>query len=201
MYKNNQKIFNITITAVMAAIATIIYMIFPEINIVPGVSYMKIDFSDFPALLTGMVFGPIQGISVEVIKNLIHLTRTSTMGIGEIMNVLLGSGIILSMSFFSKIFAKIFKEEKMSVKVYVITAIISIIITIILGWFANIIFTPVFYALMGFPLSSVTYWAGVWGSTALNLVKAIFNIIPFYPVYLAVYKAFSNKNNNFQKKS
>ena len=29
----------------MTAVATIIYMVFPEINIIPGVSYMKIDFS------------------------------------------------------------------------------------------------------------------------------------------------------------
>ena len=48
--KRNSKIFKITVTAVMTAVATIIYMVFPEINIIPGVSYMKIDFSDFPAL-------------------------------------------------------------------------------------------------------------------------------------------------------
>jgi len=184
----NKQIFKLTITAVMAAIGTVIYMVFPEINIVPGVSYMKIDFSDFPAILTGMVFGPIQGILVEVVKNIIHLTKTTTFGIGEIMNVILGSGIVLSMSLFTKLFAKIFKEKRFSIKTYVITAIITIIITIILGWLANIVFTPIFYKLMGIPLVSETYWAGVWGSTALNTVKACFNVIPFYPVYLAVEK-------------
>ena len=185
---NNKKVFNLCITALMTAVATIIYMVFPEINIIPGVSYMKIDFSDFPAVLTGMVFGPVQGILVEVVKNIIHLTKTTTFGIGEIMNVILGSGIVVSMSLFSKLFAKVFKEKKFSVKSYALSAIITIVITIILGWLANIVFTPIFYSIMGIPLVSETYWAGVWGSTALNTVKSCFNVIPFYPVYFAVEK-------------
>ena len=187
--KRKIKAFNLTITAVMTAIASIIYMVFPEINIIPGVSYMKIDFSDFPAILTGIVFGPIQGILVEIVKNIIHLTRTTTMGIGEIMNVVMGTGIILSMYGFTKLFSKVFKEKKFSAKSYIISSLITICITIIVGWLANIVFTPIFYKLMGIPLVSETYWAGVWGSTALNAVKATFNVVPFYPVYLSVEKA------------
>ena len=72
----------------MTAIATVIYMVFPEINIVPGVSHLKVDLSDFPAILTGVILGPLHGILVEVVKNIIHLTRTTTVGIGEIMNII-----------------------------------------------------------------------------------------------------------------
>lgn len=185
----NKKVFNLTVTAVMTAIATVIYMVFPEIRIVPGVDYMKIDFSDFPAVLTGIVFGPVQGVLVEVVKNIIHLTKTTTVGIGEIMNIIVGSGVVLSMSLFTKLFSKVFKEKRFSAKTYVISSIITIVITIILGWLANMIFTPIFYSIMGIPFASETYWAGVWGSTALNTVKACFNIIPFYPIYFAVEKA------------
>ena len=184
----NKKIFNLTLVGLMTAIATVIYMVFPEINIVPGVDYMKIDFSDFPAILTGIVFSPIQGVLVEVIKNIIHLSKTTTVGVGEIMNTILGSGMVLSMSLFTKIFAKLFKEKKFSIKSYALSAAITIIITIILGWFANIVFTPIFYWIKGIPIVSETYWVGVWGSTALNTVKSCFNVIPFYPVYFAVEK-------------
>lgn len=187
--KKNKKVFGITLTAVMTAISSIIYMVFPEINIIPGVSYMKIDFSDFPAILTGLVFGPVQGILVEVVKNIIHLTKTTTMGIGEIMNVIMGSAIILSMYFFTKIFAKVFKEKKFSAKTYIISSVITVVIAIITGWLANIIFTPIFFKLMGIPLVTESYWAGVWGSTALNTVKGAFNVLPFYPIYFSVEKA------------
>ena len=192
--KRNKKVFNITLIAVMTAIASIIYMIFPEINIIPGVSYMKIDFSDFPAILTGIVFGPWQGVMVMFIKNLIHLAKTTTVGIGEIMNFVVGSGIVLSMSFFTKLFAKLFKEKKFSAKTYILTSIITIMITIILGWISNMIFTPIFFKLMGIPLVEEAYWAGVFGSTALNTVKALFNVLPFYPVYLIVEKSIKKYN-------
>lgn len=187
--KRNKKIFGLTFTAVMAAISTVVYMVFPEIQIVPGVSYMKIDFSDFPAIITGITLGPVYGVLVEVVKNIIHLSKTTTFGIGEIMNVIIGGGIVLSMTLFTKLFAKVFKENRFSAKTYIISSVITVAVSIILGWLANIVFTPIFFKLMGIPLVSEAYWAGVWGSTALNTVKAAFNVLPFYPVYFAVEKA------------
>ena len=187
--KRNKKIFGLTFTAVMAAIATVVYMVFPEIQIGPGVSYMKIDFSDFPAIITGITLGPVHGVLVEVVKNIIHLAKTTTFGIGEIMNVIIGGGIVLSMTLFTKLFAKVFKENRFSSKTYIISSVITVAVSIILGWLANIVFTPIFFKLMGIPLVSEAYWAGVWGSTALNTVKAAFNVLPFYPVYFAVEKA------------
>lgn len=187
--KRNQKIFNLTVVGLMTAIATVIYMVFPEINIVPGVSHLKVDFSDFPAILTGVIIGPVQGILVEIIKNIIHLTRTSTVGIGEIMNIILGSSMILSMWGFINVFKKVFKENKITFKTYILASAITIVIAIIVGWIANMIFTPIFYKIMGFPLVSETYWAGVWGSTTLNSIKALFNIVPFFPIYLVLEKA------------
>ncbi len=187
--KRNHKIFNLTIVGVMTAIATVIYMVFPEINIVPGVSHLKVDFSDFPAILIGVIIGPIQGILVEIVKNIIHLTRTTTVGIGEIMNIILGSSMIVSMWGFIKVFKKIFKENKITLKSYLISSAITIVIAIIVGWIANMIFTPIFYKIMGLPLVSETYWAGVWGSTTLNSIKSIFNIVPFFPIYLALEKS------------
>lgn len=187
--KRNQKIFNLTVVGLMTAIAIVIYMVFPEIQIVPGVSHLQVDFSDFPAILTGVIIGPVQGILIEVVKNIIHLTRTTTVGIGEIMNIILGSSMIISMYVFVKIFKKVFKENKITLKTYFLASAITIVVAIIVGWIANIIFTPIFYKIMGFPLVSETYWAGVWGSTTLNSIKSLFNIVPFFPIYLALEKA------------
>ncbi len=184
--KRRKKIFNLTAVGLMTAIATVIYMVFPEVPIVPGVDYMKVDFSDFPAILTGVLLGPVQGILVEVVKNIIHLARTTTVGIGEIMNVIIGSSMILSMSLSVKGFKKVFKSKKINFKIYICSSVITVTIAIITGWIANIVFTPIFYKLMGFPLVSETYWAGVWGSTTLNAIKSAFNIIPFFPIYFAL---------------
>ncbi len=187
--KRNQKIFKLTVAGLMTAIAIVIYMVFPELNIVPGVSHLKVDLSDFPAILTGVILGPVQGVLIEVVKNIIHLTRTTTVGIGEIMNIILGSSMILSMWGFINIFKKVFKENKITFKTYILASAITIVVAIIVGWLANMIFTPIFYKVMGFPLVSETYWAGVWGSTTLNSIKALFNIVPFFPIYLVLEKA------------
>lgn len=185
--KKNKKIFNLTIVGLMTAIATVIYM-GPEIPIVPGVDYMKIDFSDVPAILTGVIFGPVQGILVEVFKNIIHLTRTTTFGIGEIMNIVIGSSMILTMSLSVKAFKKIFKSNKINLKIFFISSAITIVIAIVMGWIANLVFTPIFYNIMDIPLVTETYLAGVWGSTTLNSIKSAFNILPFFPIYFALEK-------------
>ena len=185
--KKNKKVFNLTIVGLMTAIATVIYM-GPEIPIVPGVDYMKIDFSDVPAILTGVIFGPVQGILVEIFKNIIHLTRTTTFGIGEIMNIVIGSSMILSMSLSVKLFKKIFKSNKLNLKIYFISSAITIVVAIVTGWIANLVFTPIFYNIMGIPLVTETYLAGVWGSTTLNSIKSAFNILPFFPIYFALEK-------------
>lgn len=187
--KRNKKVFNLTVVGLMTAISIVIYMVFPELNIVPGVSHLKVDFSDFPAILTGVILGPVQGIMIEIVKNVIHLTRTTTVGIGEIMNIILGSSMIVSMWGFIRVFKRIFKENKITFKTYILASAITIVIAIIVGWIANMIFTPIFYKVMGFPLVSETYWAGVWGSTTLNSIKALFNIVPFFPIYLILEKA------------
>lgn len=185
--KKNKKVFNLTVVGLMTAIATVIYM-GPEIPIVPGVDYMKIDFSDVPAILTGVIFGPVQGILVEIFKNIIHLTRTTTFGIGEIMNIVIGSSMILSMSLSVKAFKKIFKSNKINLKIFFISSAITIVVAIVMGWIANLVFTPIFYNIMGIPLVTETYLAGVWGSTTLNSIKSAFNILPFFPIYFALEK-------------
>ncbi len=188
--KENGKTFKIIFIAVMAAFSTVIYMLFPEIPLVPGVDYLKIDLSDIPAILAGLTAGPFSGFCVEILKNIIHLSRTTTVGIGEIMNIGMGAAIIYSMYFFEKLFIRVFKKEKMSPKVYYCSAVITVAVSIFAGWILNLVFTPVYFKIAGIPLTSATLFAGVWGSTLLNAIKAAINLLPFYAVYYPVYKVF-----------
>ncbi|NJD04136.1 MAG: ECF transporter S component [Ruminiclostridium sp.] len=59
-------------------------------------SYLKIDFSDVPAILGGIVLGPLAGVAVELVKNLLHfLTLSKEGGIGEIANFFAGAGLLI----------------------------------------------------------------------------------------------------------
>lgn len=178
----------------MAALSTVIYMLFPEIPLVPGIDYLKLDFSDIPAIITSVTLGPVCAVIVEVIKNIIHLTVSTSYGIGEIMNVGIGATVVFSLSLFSKLFAKLLKKDTLNAGVYYISACISVLLCILAGWLLNLIFTPVYFMISGIPLNSTAIFAGVWGSTLLNTVKAVFNLFPFYPVYFAIYKFFIKIN-------
>lgn len=53
------------------------------------------DFSELPALIGSFAFGPICGVLICLIKNLINLAFTTTGGIGELCNFLLGAAFVL----------------------------------------------------------------------------------------------------------
>lgn len=94
MKKRKSNIRALTVTAVMGALATALMFIEFSIPIMP--SFIKIDFSELPALLVSFSFGPGWGVLVCFIKNLIHLFFTSTGGIGEASNFILGAIFVLT---------------------------------------------------------------------------------------------------------
>ena len=68
----------ITTLALLIAIAAVLqYLEFP-IPFCPP--FLKMDVSDTPAVFASLVFGPVSGIIVELLKNVIHLPVSSTMG-------------------------------------------------------------------------------------------------------------------------
>lgn len=58
-------------------------------------SFIKMDLSELPALIGSFAYGPIAGIIICLIKNLIHLLISSTGGVGELSNFILGASFVL----------------------------------------------------------------------------------------------------------
>ena len=79
----------IAVTGMLAAIAVVLMFLDFSIPILIP-SFIKFDFSEMPALIGSFAFGPVCGAIVCLTKNLINLMRTSTGGIGELCNFLLG---------------------------------------------------------------------------------------------------------------
>lgn len=93
----NNKIKKITVIGMFSAIAFILMFLDFSVPIMP--SFLKFDISDLPELLGAFIFGPIEGIIVCLIKNLLHLTITSTGGVGELSNFILGTVLCLVSGF------------------------------------------------------------------------------------------------------
>ena len=79
----------LTVTAVMGALSTVLMMIEFSIPIMPA--FIKLDFSELPALITGFAYGPLWGIAVCFLKNFIHVFVSTTGAIGEVSNFILGA--------------------------------------------------------------------------------------------------------------
>lgn len=95
-HSRSYQIRRLTATAILSALAAV--LMFPAFQfsipfLWPG--FLKYDFSDLPALIGAFAYGPIAGIVIELIKNLIHWPMTSTGGVGELANFLLGVAYVV----------------------------------------------------------------------------------------------------------
>ena len=71
-----------------AAAVVLQYLEFP-IPLMPP--FIKLDFSDLPALLGAFAYGPLTGVIIEFLKNLIHCAVSQSATVGELSNFILGA--------------------------------------------------------------------------------------------------------------
>ena len=90
--KNLNKFIKISLLGAIAVV--LMYFDFP-IPFLPF-PWLKIDLSDIPALMGAFAFGPMAGIVVELIKNLLILIvkGTSTYFVGELANFIVGVSLV-----------------------------------------------------------------------------------------------------------
>ncbi|MCX8130523.1 MAG: ECF transporter S component [Clostridia bacterium] len=84
---------HITTIAILSSIAAILMHLDFPIPLMPP--FLKIDFSEVPVLLATFAMGPLSGIFVELIKNLLNLLATETAGVGEFANFFVGIAFVI----------------------------------------------------------------------------------------------------------
>ena len=95
--KRKKRIRYITVTGMLSAFSAVLMMLSFSVPFMP--SFIKMDFSELPALIAAFSMGPLSGVLVCLIKNLINLTMTTTGGVGELANFLLGCCLVLPAGF------------------------------------------------------------------------------------------------------
>ena len=83
-----------TSTALLSAVAFVLQFFEFSIPLMPA--FIKMDISDLPELIGAFALGPVSGVLVALIKNLIHLPLSHTGGVGELCNFLLGACFALT---------------------------------------------------------------------------------------------------------
>ncbi len=81
----------LAVTAMLSAVGCVLMMLdFPLPMLIP--SFVKMDISELPALLAAFSLGPVYGVLVCLIKNVLAaIFHGSTLGIGEVCNFLMGA--------------------------------------------------------------------------------------------------------------
>lgn len=84
----------LTMTALLSAMTYV--LAFVEFPVPLSPSFARMDISDFPALIGAFAFGPVTGLLIELVKNTLQLFTSSTGGVGEIANFLMGAAYVVT---------------------------------------------------------------------------------------------------------
>lgn len=119
--------------------------------------FLEIEFSDLPAIILSFSAGPLAGILVELIKNILHLLVSSTGGIGELANFVTSGAFVFT--------AGIIYQRKKTKKNAVISLLVATVALAIFAFLVNL------YIMLPLYLKSADF------ATKLNI--AAFTITPF----------------------
>ncbi|MDT8715565.1 ECF transporter S component [Clostridium sp. 19966] len=150
--------------ALLSAIAVVL-MVF-EFPILPAFPFLKIDLSDLPAVIGAFGFGPMVGIVIELIKNIliILVKGTGTAGVGELANFIVGASYV-------GMAGLIYKKNKTKTGAVISLAAATIAMTIV-GVLANYYILVPLYKLQLQGADYITKYI-VSGIVPFNLIKGI----------------------------
>lgn len=157
---------------------------------IPGLfpDFLKIDISDIPALIAGLAMGPAAGICVEIVKNFLHtIVATTTGGVGEIANIIVGSAFVVGTSFVYR--------RKRNFKSLVLGFVCGTVSIAVVGSIVNYFFLLPFYGqLMGMDaIISLGHTVNpnvhnlgtfvLWFIAPFNIIKGIMISVLAIPLY------------------
>lgn len=168
----NEKLNILVKVSMLGVIGFLLMFIELPLPIFPN--FLQIDIGDLPALIGAFAMGPIAGVLIELLKNILHaIFKGNTAFIGEFANFAVGSVMVLITGY-------IYNKNK-SRK----TALGSLVLgTIVMSLFATILnyvlVLPLYESVLGFPISAVVAMGNKINSNITNLNSfVVLSIMPF----------------------
>lgn len=161
--------------SMLSAISFLLMFIKVPIPFLPP--YLTLDVSDVPALLATFTMGPIAGIIVEFIKNLLNFFVNMSDPIGPLANFLAATSFLMTAYYFTKN-----KNNKTSLIIGL--SIATIVMTIVLSILNYFVLLPLYGTIMN--LTNVVENLKiiiVSGIIPFNIIKGIVVSILFILLY------------------
>ena len=125
----NIKVDTIVKVGVFSAIAFILQWLGSMMPFKVG-GFLEIEFSDLPAVILSFAMGPVAGVLVELIKNILHAPMTTTGFVGEFANFVINGTYVLVCGL---IYRKI--KTKKGAAIAMCAGVLSLVLT---GFFVNL---------------------------------------------------------------
>ncbi|KAB2333721.1 ECF transporter S component [Bacillus mesophilum] len=147
----------------------------------PFPNFLMIDFSDIPALIAALIFGPLAGILVELFKNILDYFMTGSatgVPVGHISNFLAGILFVLPVYY---IFNRL--KSKKGMTIGLISG--SIIMAIMMSVLNYIVILPAYTFFLNFPAMSAPEMRTmvVTGILPFNIIKGLLIAAVFMLIY------------------
>ena len=145
---SGNKLRKMTQIGMLSGLATVLMLIQIPLPFFPP--FYKFDFSEVPVLIGAFVLGPVAGILIELVKILLFMliSGTTTAGIGEVANFLIGCALVVPAS----IIYRRFHTRKGAIVGLVIGVVAMTIIGSILNAF---VLLPVYARAFEMPISEL----------------------------------------------
>ena len=162
-------------------------MLFPE--------FLKIDISDLTALLGGISLGPMAGVTIAFLKNLLQFITgmSTTGGVGEFANFLIGGSFVFTVSY---IYSK-----KRNIQGVIIGLVSGMVVMTVVGCVANYFIILPFYATIGWSIDAVVSMGAainpaidskmsfiIWMIAPFNILKSGLMSLLTLPMYKKIEK-------------
>ena len=176
----------LAMTAILGAVATVLMFISFSLPIIP--SFVKLDFSELPALIAAFTIGPVSGAVVCLIKNLVNLPFTSTGGVGELCNFLMGVTFVVPAGLIYK-----YRKDRIGA---VAGSFVGAVVMAALSFPINYFITYPFYAATMFPMEAIMAayqainpnvetlaQALLWFNVPFTFFKALCSVVITFLIY------------------
>lgn len=157
---------------ILSALSFGLMLIETIVPFTPG--FLKLDISELPVLLGTFAYGPVAGIAIELVKNLLHfILKTSTGGVGELANFIIGCALLVPAGL---IYVRKKNKQHALIGLLAGTLVMTAVGAAVNYWFL----IPVYVSVMGFPLEAII---GM-GTAALPAIDSLgtlilYGIVPF----------------------
>lgn len=168
----------LTMISLLSGFAFLIqYLNFP---IPPFPAFLKVDFSELPALMAGLMLGPWAGVTVEFVKNLLHFAFTgseSGVPIGQMANFLTGSLFVLITVWTAR---KIRDTKGLVIGLAIAAPVTAILMSLANYW----VILPAYAFLINWTVEGPEKTALVlYAIGPFNLLKGLIVALVFVPLY------------------